>query len=472
LKLEPKRLAILALLAALSSTAAWLLGRPQRPERPPRATGPHRAASQEAAPQETEPRPFSGAAGQASQVMGINEAVSLSLDAGQLGTRLHERALLGRRAQQTRMLGSRLVRSSSHIYPYLNMLQLEARDWSWTASDNYFATLAEYGLQAVVVIGPWPGARTASFTETYMPADMVAYEDYVERVVERYDGDGNDDMPGIGDTVVAWEIDNEPDLHNAVPPKGAEGEDQPSSFETPQEYASLLLATARAIRRADPEAFVLSGGIYRPMTPDGSRYLRQVLETPGVPDAIDALSLHCYFAENRLDVVQGTMQVAQELAPNKPVWITETSVPSDGRKPWVDEAWHARMLVAVYGAFLAEGAQRIFWHSLVTPPERRKGQPRGFGSNALLRLTEDDQYADKPAAAVYRRLQAHLSRAELASLREVPIEGGRLLRTSAGWLAFWGEPEAPPGAASWENLLDGEVAPIAGPVQAPAWLEP
>ena len=43
---------------------------------------------------------------------------------------------------------------------------------------------------------------------------------------------------------------------------------------------------------------------------------------------------------------------------------------------------------------------------------------------------------DKPAAEVYRRLQARLADVELSDVREVPAEAGRLLHTGEAWLAF------------------------------------
>ena len=64
-------------------------------------------------------------------------------------------------------------------------------------------------------------------------------------VVERYDGDGVDDMPGLRVPVRAWQVDNEPDALAS------------GSWE---DYARLQEITYRAIKEAFPEAKVLMGG--------------------------------------------------------------------------------------------------------------------------------------------------------------------------------------------------------------------
>ncbi len=468
------KVVLLALLALSASGAAWLALRRERPEERPRPSPAQRPETPDPPPSATAGPPlFPRTAIYGDEVMGINEAIGFPSEAmGGMVAPLWKRNTLRRRGEATSGLGVGLVRASSHVWPQLNHQQALSDEQHQHEVDQFFQVLAAHNLQAVMVIGPWPGTRTALFTEHYLPDDLEAYTAWVRGVVERYDGDGVQDMPGLGAPVLAWEIDNEPDLHNAEPPRGREPEDEVDGFETPHEYASVLLATARAIRQADPEALVLSGGIYRPMTAAGRSYLASVLEVPGVLDAIDGVSLHCYFSEDNLERIRDAMATARELAPDESIWITETSVPSDSRRAWVNQDWQAHMVAAIHGALLAEGADRVFWHSLTTPPRKSQGQPKGFGSNALLLPTDDEGFVPKPAALVYRRLAEHLARVELESVHEVAVSGGRLLATDRGWLAFWGEPEVPAQATTVHDLLTDERRPAGGRVSAPAWLEP
>lgn len=414
----------------------------------------------------------------APSLLGINEGISLpGAGAALFG---NGETALQRRLLMLRSLGVTMVRANSHSWPNLSF---SAWKESFAEADRFMSVAGRSGIDVVLVIGPWPGARTALYTQHYVPRDMDAYTTWVTRVVERYDGDGVDDMPGLARPVLAWEVDNEPDQHNQVAAREDEvpndPEDErlpapPGSFETPAEYAKVLVATSAAIRAADPDATVLSGGMYRVGMPAGRAYLAEVLREPGVTDAIDAISLHCYFTSDSLSAVQRTMRNARALAPDLPVWITETSVPSEGSQPWIDEAWQARMVAGIVGGLFAEGAERIFWHSLADAPAERLG-PVGYARNSLFRAAADGTaltYERKPAGEVFQRLAQHLSGLDPADFAEVPAEGGRLLDTGRGWLAFDGEPALPAGARTVEDLTTGEVLLDPPRAPTPAWITP
>ena len=75
----------------------------------------------------------------------------------------------------------------------------------------------------------------------YKPNDMKAYKEFVRRIVERYDRDGIDDMPGLKYPIKYWTILNDPG-------------DQ--FMGTGKEYAEVLRASYEAIKEADPKAKV------------------------------------------------------------------------------------------------------------------------------------------------------------------------------------------------------------------------
>ena len=402
--------------------------------------------------------------------MGINEAISIPRPFIQSGryTAAQEAAELAADAASAVGLGAGWVRGNSPVYPYWDMLSRE-RAGDWSRPDRWVRAMQDTGLRALVVLGPWPGNRTANFTDSYPPPDLAAYHAYITGLVERYDGDGVDDMPGLTRPIRHWEVDNEPDLHNQVPPKGAKRQIDPKSFETAEEYAALLLTTAAAIKAADPGATVLSAGIYRPRDGKGRAYFAKVMATPGVLDAIDGVSLHCYFDADDTRAIVATMAAARAHAPGKPVWITETGVPGDGRKRHTTPEWQAEMLVRLHGAFWAEGASRVFWHTLSSPPGRAMGKAT-FASHGLLQVGVDGKRQPKPAAEAYRRLADHMARA--TTLQDVPAQGGRLLWTGAGWLAWEGAPTVPEGGATVVDLLSGTHTDAGSSVVAPALILP
>ena len=79
-----------------------------------------------------------------------------------------------------------------------------------------------------------------------LPKDLEAYSSFLQRAVERYDGDGIDDAPG-SPVVRYWQIHNEMDFT--------------WKKDTPEHFAELLKISYLAIKKASPQAQVVIGGI-------------------------------------------------------------------------------------------------------------------------------------------------------------------------------------------------------------------
>lgn len=417
-------------------------------------------------------------AGSTGAFFGINEALSVPsvLVRNRTVSGSQQAAELVEDSRGVAALGATVVRANSHTYPFFNHKQYSNNAVvSQERADRYFSVLSESGLDMVAVIGPWPGIQTGNYTDHYLPDDMDAYAQFVEDIVERYDGDGIDDAPALH-PVLAWEIDNEPDLHNRVPPRGAKRDVDPSTFQTPEEYAEVLLVTAAAIRRADPDATILSGGMYNVRASAGADYLETLLSIEGVLDAVDVLALHCYSDDDSLDAIEQTLAVGARLAPGKPIWITETGASSQGKHRWQSEAWQAQMVVGIHAAALIGGAERLFWHTLADPPQRSNTRSMPFSHHSLMATQKSTwegggstSRVKKPSGEAYTRLIGHLAAVPRSDISELPAAGGRLMAAGDSMLAFWGTPELPPGDWVFEDLLTG--ARIDTPT-APAWISP
>jgi len=412
----------------------------------------------------------------------INEAVSVPQRLVRSGTLqpVDIAVMLEDDARLAVSVGARMVRANSANYPYVSWYEWQQRPRAQDRTDRYLALVQQAGLEPLVMIGPWPGNQTGNYTQRYVPQDMAAYTAWVQQVVERYDGDGVDDAPGLLRPVRFWEVDNEPDLHNRIPPKGAKRQVDPSTFETPSEYAQVLLATATAVRAAFPDAVVLNAGTFDTGRDSGRAYLDEVFAVPGALDAIDGLSIHAYFQEPTPERYLAALDNAQAVAAGRPVFITETGAPSelDGRS-YVDENYHARMLVFVYGEALARGVERVCWHTLADPPAGRSGPGPGggFSSHSLHRTTgrpPQQQREPKLAAAVYRRLVDLVGDVPVTSVEPVRIAGGRGVRVGgAGWLVYEGQDVVLPiDSGVVIDLLSGDETPWAGSVSAPALVRP
>lgn len=410
------------------------------------------------------------------EALGINEGVSVPL-ARLRGGDVGEDAVAASLAADARAiagLGAGIVRANTATTPWLSWWSWQkeqAAGRPWARADQWVTAVQAEGLEPLLMLGPWPGNRTGSFTDRYVPTDMDGYLAWVTAVVERYDGDGLDDMPGLLRPVRYFEVDNEPDLHNSVPPRGAKAPTDPAEFETPAQYAQVLVATSAAIRAAHPDPVVLSAGLYRPHTRPGRAWLEALLAEPGARDAFDVLSLHCYSDEDGLDAVHRTLATWRELAPDKGLWVTETGVPSEGRRSHIDADWQARMVVATVGAFLAGGAERVLWHTLADPPAgNRDAADSPFAHHSLFQAVRDtDQLIEKPSGAMYRAMAEVLGPTDPARYAAYAAGTGQALETDRGWLVYAGSLPRPDGAGPAHDLRTG-AALDGATVPAPAWI--
>jgi hypothetical protein len=191
------------------------------------------------------------------------------------------------------------------------------------------------------------------------PSDWSAYQDFVEKIVERYDGDGVDDMPNLTIPVKYWEVMNEPDLRyqsSNVP----ENEGSSLSFykQGPDEYAELLVNTSKAIRSVDPEAKILIAGA----AGADSRMLgfyKSVFANKDTFGAFDIGNIHCISNDQRTnDFNVGPYKEMLEKAgiTGKSIWVTEAEAVYSA----VAEENYLSTKKSVEGA-IAAGAERIFF---------------------------------------------------------------------------------------------------------------
>jgi hypothetical protein len=193
------------------------------------------------------------------------------------------------------------------------------------------------------------------------------------------------------DTVIHWEILNEPD--------GAWAFDG-----TPEQYARLLRAAYDAINARVPEAIVAMGGL---MTPEDPAWLERMLATPeaDAAHAFDIANLHLRGHERGLP---GVLTAWRERLAGRgfagPVWVTEHGYPAD---PAFQGDPAFRGGEPAQAAFLTEsvlslaeaGAAEVF----VTLRDNLDG---GFASEGVVDIEDHSPFAvrRKPSFAAVRRL--------------------------------------------------------------------
>ncbi len=285
--------------------------------------------------------------------------------------------LMGGSAMELQMTGSQIKEMGAQwirphpgefVWGYMQDGPDASIDFSRT--DEIAKGVAETGFSLLVTLWPYaewdqenrPDAADCQtdgeFTEEFgiyrcAPHDWDAYEEWVRAVVERYDGDGQDDMPGLAVKIKHWEVWNEPDIK-------PEGDSNLTFFiGEPEEYAGLLKRTSNAIRSADPEAQILIAG-----AAGGKEnfldFYRGVFADPETHEAFDIANVHCLSSGyyDSLNVEPYLALLTEFGLEDKPIWVTEaeTFISDD---PDINAA---QLKESTKKAFEL-GAERIFYTS-------------------------------------------------------------------------------------------------------------
>ena len=190
------------------------------------------------------------------------------------------------------------------------------------------------------------------------PCDMDEYMDFVEALVERYDGDGVDDMDGLLVPIKYWEVLNEPSMQDNLCFFSGDAKD----------YVPILNATYTAVKKADPIASVVMGGmagVYEEM----KAFWDQVFSLNGSA-FFDIANIHSIGTNSEDLLASDFTEYLQEKNISKPFWVTEAqlSMTNDKNK---DEnslvSWPATIVKTFVQAF-SNGADKIFYVGLEQAP--------------------------------------------------------------------------------------------------------
>jgi hypothetical protein len=192
--------------------------------------------------------------------------------------------------------------------------------------------------------------------------DEAAYLRFLAAVVERYDGDGIDDMPGLTAPIRYWQIHNEP-----------EGNHCGLFRDNVAAFTLLMKDSAQVIRSACASCKVLNGGAAYPLyldqlpnAPQGGLRFWPDFVAAGGADAVDVIAVHYNNGKDAdhgsVDNLEGLIRRARQLLGTKPVWVTEFGVVvgNHGNFTGLTEVEAASWFIRFYTAGLAAGAEKFF----------------------------------------------------------------------------------------------------------------
>jgi len=194
------------------------------------------------------------------------------------------------------------------------------------------------------------------------PNDWAAYEKWLTALVERYDGDGKDDMSGLQFPILYYEIGNEPDL--TKDPRSDGG--MVFYVGTPKNYTELLQKSYTTIKTANNKVQVI---IAAPAGVQSGfmKYWEQIFAVSDISDFFDVANIHCISAPNQNknnpdSVSAGDLNVTAyknllaKYKITKPIWVTEAeNIQGNNVQENV-----ARLKSSVAKA-LENGAEKIFF---------------------------------------------------------------------------------------------------------------
>jgi len=169
------------------------------------------------------------------------------------------------------------------------------------------------------------------------PCNYDDYQKFIGKLVERYDGDGVEDMPRLTIPVKYWEVLNEPEMKS----------DEMTFFKgTNDEYVQIFTKTKEAIKNECSDCQVLHGGAAGVQT-FMLDYWGKIFDSNIV---FDIANIH-YIRGSDLSTlnVKDFKQLLTQRSINKPIWVTESEYENSNDIP-----------LSVEGALNA-GASKIFF---------------------------------------------------------------------------------------------------------------
>ena len=194
-------------------------------------------------------------------------------------------------------------------------------------------------------VGMFPGMGS----RLYSPCNKEAYSNWLTAVVERYDGDGINDMPGLKYPIRHWEVLNEPAM---------QGPELTFYQEDSNSYLELLKLSHQTIKAADPNSQVLLGG-QAGMQSKFVDYWQPIIQ--GAAGYFDIGNIHSISSRD-LDFFASEYRefLDNNAFERTSFWVTEALVgtPPGEQKLTDDEL--ARRTMTGYASSFAAGADVIF----------------------------------------------------------------------------------------------------------------
>ena len=213
-----------------------------------------------------------------------------------------------------------------HPGPFIwNHIESEKGKFFWKDADQYVVYAQEHNQTILATI--WPHANwdqksckrkkaKSPFGKRFTkylskPCSMDDYKNFLIKLVDRYDGDGKNDMPDLTKPIKHWQIMNEPEFKMFF--KGKR-----------DEFIEIFNFSSELIKSKQKDAVIVMAGAAG-MFPENKTFWRKAL--PQIKDHFDIAAIHHITPPDgkcdREFWVDEFSDLLKSLNINKPIWVTE-----------------------------------------------------------------------------------------------------------------------------------------------------
>ena len=239
-----------------------------------------------------------------------------------------------------------------HPGPFIwNHIEKEKGKFTWEEADKYVVYAQEHNQTILATI--WPHANWEQksckrkkarspfgkkFTKYLSkPCSMDDYKNFLIKLVDRYDGDGANDMPGLTKPIIYWDIMNEPEFKMFF--KGSE-----------EDFVEIFNFSSKVIKEKQPDAVIVMAGAAG-MFPESKKFWKSAL--PKIKDHFDIANIHHISGpDGQCDSqlwVDEFAELLKSVDVNKPIWLTEAMTCGAPVKAWVNAFLNGAELIIDVG---------------------------------------------------------------------------------------------------------------------------
>ena len=239
-----------------------------------------------------------------------------------------------------------------HPGPFIwNHIEKEKGKFTWEEVDKHVVYAQEHNQTILATI--WPHANWEQksckrkkakspfgkrFTKYLSkPCSMDEYRNFLVKLVDRYDGDGLNDMPGLTKPIKYWDVMNEPEFKMFF--KGSK-----------EDFIEIFNFSSKVIKEKQPDAVIVMAGAAG-MFPESKKYWKVVL--PKIKDHFDIANIHHISGpDGQCDKqlwVDDFADLLKSVDIDKPIWLTEAMTCGPPVKAWVNAFLNGAELIIDVG---------------------------------------------------------------------------------------------------------------------------